>query len=569
MNQKFLIGVDFGTDSVRALLVSSEGQVIQSSVQNYTRWANGEFCDSGENRYRQHPLDYIESLEAVLKDVLDGLSEKEKKQVKGISVDTTGSTPVAVNKKGTPLALCSGFEENPNAMFILWKDHTAVDEAGEINKLAKNRDGPDYTRFVGGVYSSEWFWAKILHTLRVDKKVRDAAYSWAEHCDWITYELTGGKDVHEMKRSRCAAGHKAMWNEQFEGLPSETFLKALDPLLGGLREKLYRSTQTSDTSAGLLSQKWADKLGLPGRVTVGVGAFDAHMGAVGGEIKPYYLSKVMGTSTCDMLVVPRSDLDDSCVHGICGQVDGSVIPGMIGLEAGQSAFGDLYAWFNSLLLWPLQVLESEEHFFNTENGKHLQQEIRTKTLEKLSEQASRLGVDPDDPVALDWLNGRRTPDANQKLTMGIEGLTLGTSAPQIFKTIVEASCFGAKAIVERFEVEGVPIKGVIGLGGVAKKSPYVMQTLATVLNRPIDIVSSEHTCALGSAMFAAVASGTHSTIENAMDAMGSGFETTYEPDQSKSEVYKVLFDRYKKLGAYEERRVERSSSKGKIGGSIE
>ncbi|CAN5125240.1 hypothetical protein BH23BAC3_BH23BAC3_31740 [soil metagenome] len=345
----YVIGIDFGTDSVRALLLDTSGKEIAESVFQYPRWAAGRFCDPLKNQFRQHPADYLEGVESILKEVVSALPAGDSKKIKGISVDTTGSTPVAVNKNGKPLALCEGFEKNPNAMFVLWKDHTSIAEAEEINQLAKSWHAVDYTKYVGGVYSSEWFWAKILHVLRSDKAVRESAYSWAEHCDWITFELTGGDDVSNMKRSRCAAGHKAMWHEEFDGLPSEEFLTELDPLLSGLRERLFRSTETSDKAAGTLSKKWADKLGLSENVVIGVGAFDAHMGAVGGEIEPYYLSKVMGTSTCDMLIVPPDELDGKLIKGICGQVDGSVVPGMIGLEAGQSAFGDVYAWFKKLI----------------------------------------------------------------------------------------------------------------------------------------------------------------------------------------------------------------------------
>lgn len=555
-DDNFVIGVDFGTDSVRALLLDSKGGHLAASQHYYTRWSEGKYCDSSRNQFRQHPLDYLESLETTVRDLIGQIPGEIAKRIKAISVDTTGSTPVAVDKAGRPLALSREFHEDPDAMFILWKDHTAIREAEEINRLSKSWDGVDYTRYVGGVYSSEWFWAKILHTLRKNEKVRKAAYSWVEHCDWIPFELTGCNDIHTMKRSRCAAGHKAMWHREFNGLPEEEYLVALDLLLSGLRSRLYEQTWTADKPAGTISDEWAVKLGLPANVIVGVGAFDAHMGAVGGEIEPYYLSKVMGTSTCDILIVPPEDLNGKLVKGICGQVDGSVIPGMTGLEAGQSAFGDVYAWFNNLLAWPVEQIVGKSKLISGETKKLLLEEVNEKMISGLSEAARNIDVKKSGIVALDWLNGRRTPDANQKLKTAIEGLDLGSGSPHVFRALVEATCFGAKAIVDRFGEEGIPIRGVLGMGGVAKKSPFVMQALADILDMPIKIVRSEQTCALGAGMFAAVAGGIYNTIEDAKKEMGSGFDATYHPDPKKAETYRNLYKRYRSLGNVIEQRTD-------------
>lgn len=551
-----IIGIDYGTDSVRSVLVDAAGNPLAEAVHRYSRWSDGLYCDSTNNQFRHHPLDYLEGLENTLREVLAQVPEQTAGQVKGIAVDTTGSTPVAVDHRGAPLALHEEFADNPNAMFILWKDHTAVREASEITELAKSWEGPDYTKYVGGIYSSEWFWAKMLYTIRKDENVRDAAYSWVELCDWIPYELTGKTDVHAMKRSRCAAGHKAMWNEEFDGLPGQDFLTRLDPLLEGIRERLYQQTYTSDCPAGTLSSQWARKLGLSEEVVIGVGAFDAHMGAVGGEIEPYYLSRVMGTSTCDILVAPYEDLEDNLVEGICGQVDGSVIPGLVGLEAGQSAFGDVYAWFRDLICDPAESVISDSDLLSEEQKTALTGELRDKMLVTLSEEASALENVDTGIMALDWLNGRRTPDANQWLKGAIEGLDLGTDAPRIFKALVEATCFGARAIVERFQQEGIRIDGIIGLGGVAKKSPYVMQTLANILGMPIKIVKSEQACAMGAAMFAATASGLFEDVREAVASMGNGFGKVYEPEEEKVAVYDDLYDQYRSLGGVVEERVE-------------
>jgi L-ribulokinase len=546
---QYTIGVDFGTDSVRALLVDvATGEEIATGVEYYPRWRLGEYCDPAANQFRQHPLDYTESMTVAIQAALAAAPEDAAAAVIGIAVDTTGSTPVAVDETGTPLALLPAFAENPNAMFVLWKDHTAIPEAEEINDLCRRWE-TDYTKYEGGIYSSEWFWAKLLHVSRADAAVHQAAYSWVEHCDWIPFLLAGGEHVSAMKRSRCAAGHKALWHPEWGGLPPEDFLTTLDPLLGGLRERLFTETYTSDEVAGYLSAEWADRLGLPAGVAISVGAFDAHMGAVGGEIEPYFLSKVMGTSTCDMLVAPNADLPaDTTVRGICGQVDGSVLPGMLGLEAGQSAFGDVYAWFARLLSWPLRTILSEDESLSPQQQRQLIARTEAAIIPQLSEAAAR-HKPGSGPIAVDWFNGRRTPDADQRLKGAVAGLDLGTDAPRLFRSLVEATCFGARRIVERFIAEGVPVEGIIGLGGVAKKSPFVMQTLADVLNRPIKIVRSEQTCALGAAMFAAVSAGAHPDLPRAMEAMGSGFDAEYTPRPEHVPIYDRLYEQYQQLGA--------------------
>jgi L-ribulokinase len=549
----YTIGIDFGTDSVRSVIVETlNGNEHASAVFHYPRWKKGLYCNPAKNQFRQHPLDYLEGLEATIKECLQQVSNDVASGIVAMSVDTTGSTPVAVNREGTPLALTPAFSENPNAMFVLWKDHTAITEAGEINKLARSWRGTDYTKYEGGIYSSEWFWAKILHVLREDNQIRDNAFSWVEHCDWIPALLTGNTDPLEIKRSRCAAGHKAMWNKEWSGLPSEEFLVKLDPLLKGLRENLYTETYTVDVAAGTISKEWAKRLGLPEQTKIGVGAFDAHLGAVGGEIKPYYLSKVMGTSTCDMIVAPEQEIGDNLVKGICGQVDGSITPGLVGLEAGQSAFGDIYAWFKKLLLWPVENILSGSILIDDMTKEKLATEIAEKIIPLLSEQASKIPIDESGIIALDWLNGRRTPDANQMLKGAIANLSLGSDAPAIFRALVEATAFGAKKINDRFISEGVRIDGVIALGGVAKKSPFVMQIVADVLNMPIVVAKSEQTCALGSAMAAAVVGSIYNSVEEAQQAMGGGFEAEYNPVPENAEKYQVLYEKYNKLGNFVE-----------------
>ncbi|MFA6470437.1 MAG: ribulokinase [Candidatus Latescibacterota bacterium] len=546
-NHGYVIGIDFGTDSVRTLIVDVQtGEEVAASVSSFPRWREGLYCDPSKNRFRQHPKDHIESLEQSLREALKKAPSDIYHLIKGISVDTTGSTPGPVDRTGTPLALLPEFENNPNAMFVLWKDHTSVAEAEEINRVAHTWGGTDFTMYEGGIYSSEWFWAKILHVLREDRRIREAAFSWMEHCDWVTALLTGQTDPLTIRRSRCAAGHKAMWHESWGGLPSEEFLTSLDPLLSGLRERLYAETFTSDFVAGTLSPEWSDRLGLKERIPVGVGAFDAHMGAVGGGIRPYQLSKVIGTSTCDILVAPMEEMGNKLVRGICGQVDGSVIPGMLGMEAGQSGFGDIYAWFRDVILWPVRNLPGLSP--NSED-------IAERLIPALSAAAEKTPLEESGAVALDWMNGRRTPDANQALKGAVTGLNLGCSAPVIFRALVESTAFGSRKIVERFESEGVPIKQIIALGGVAKKSPFVMQTLANVHNRPIKVARSEQTCALGAAMFAAVAAGEYETVEEAIEHMEAGFEREYVPNTLHAEIYSKLYTRYSCLGEFIEKKA--------------
>lgn len=550
--ETFVIGVDYGTDSVRSIIVNTlTGEEIAASVHYYTRWKKGLYCNAAESVFRQHPLDYVEGLTETITDCIKQAGQQIAENIIAIGVDTTGSTPVAVDETGTPLALKEDFAENPNAMFVLWKDHTSVKEAAEINQHATKFE-KNYLQYVGGIYSSEWFWAKLLHILRNDAAISQACVSWVEHCDWIPFMLTGGKDIKTLKRSVCAAGHKGLWSEQFNGYPPNDFFASLDPLLDGFVQTLGSNTYSSNQAAGNLSKEWAAKLGLKEDVVVAVGAFDAHMGAVGGQIEPYHLSKVMGTSTCDILVAPISDLVDKTVKGICGQVTGSVIPGMLGLEAGQSAFGDTYAWFKNMLLSPIKEMIEQSDAVNHEQADQLIKTLSDQLITHLSNKAALLPLNEDDELAIDWFNGRRTPDANQYLTGSIHHLNLGSTAPSIFKALVEATCFGAKMIVDRFIVEGVPVNGLIGLGGVAKRSPYIMQVMADVMNMPIRIHKSEQTCALGAAMFAATAAGVYSKVEEAMKYMGQGFEGSYYPNESRKMYYQKRYLKYIAAGRFTE-----------------
>lgn len=537
--EKLVIGIDYGTDSCRAIVINSvTGSELASHVSFYPRWKKEMYCDSTKNQYRQHPQDYIDSLVEVIDGLLTKLSAREVENIVAIGIDTTGSTPCLTDKNGTPLALLPEHADDPDAMFILWKDHTSIREADDINSLSHTWK-TDYTSRSGGIYSSEWFWAKALHALRNNETIRGDAYAVIEHCDWMPALLTGNLRSEQVKRSRCAAGHKGMWAEEWGGYPSQEFLTALDPLLNGFGERLSDETFTSDISAGKLTKEWAERLGLPRDVDVAVGIIDAHAGAIGAGIGANTMVKIIGTSTCDIVVTPKEDIATKLIPGISGQVDGSVIPGLIGLEAGQSAFGDLYAWLRDILSWSFDLLPGDDH-----------SSFIGKILSKLNEEAINLPLSENDLIASDWLNGRRTPFADYTLKGGITGVTLGTTPAHLFKSLVEATAFGSRAIMEHLEKEGVQVLEVIGVGGISLKSPYVMQTLSDVMGLPIKVAAAQQAGALGAAMLASVAGGLYATVEEAQQCLGQGVLASYKPDPQKGTVYTQKYNRYLSLGRF-------------------
>lgn len=531
MSSKYVLGIDFGSDSVRCLIVDAlEGTTLGGAVKEYPRWKEGLYCDPSACQYRQHPLDYLEAMTDCVREALSMTGPEVAAGIVGLSFDTTASTPVLTDRNGTPLSLLPEYSENPDAMFVLWKDHTALDEADRINDVAHGWK-EDYTRFSGGSYSCEWAWAKVLHVLKSSPELKDATWSWVEHCDWISAVLSGDTDPLRIARSRCVAGHKAMWHESWGGLPPWDFLDAVDPLLPEVfKGHLYGETVTADKLTGHLCPEWADRLGLPAGIALGVGAIDCHVGAVGAGIKPGVLVKVMGTSTCDIAVGTYEEAGDRPVKGICGQVDGSVLPGYVAFEAGQSAFGDVYAWFKRLLSW---------------TGAEGTGDI----LSRLADEASVLPLSADDPVAIDWFNGRRTPDADPRVKGAISGLTLGTTAPQVYKALVEATAFGSRAIGERLIDEGIPTERIVAVGGISKKSPYVMQVMADVIGMPIDVLEGDQACALGAAIFASVLSGIHPDVPAAQKVMSPGVAAHYVPSPERHAIYNKLYARYLKLGA--------------------
>jgi L-ribulokinase len=532
--KKFALGLDFGTNSVRALLVDvASGEEIATSIHDYETGEDGIILESADPHLaRQHPQDYLVGLEVCVREAVVNAQKADSRfdvdQVIGIGIDTTGSTPLPVDREGTPLCFKEKFKDNPNAHAWLWKDHTSTAESAEITEMAAE-EHPEYLAKCGGTYSSEWFFSKIFHCLRTDPEVFDAAYSWVECCDYIPAVLTGTIRPELIKRSRCAAGHKAMFSSEWGGLPAKDFLAKLDPKLGELRDRLYEESLTSDARAGTLTEEWAKKLGLPAGLPVAVGAFDAHLGAVGSGVATGKLVKIIGTSTCDIAVWP-SDKPLADIPGVCGIVDGSVLPGYYGLEAGQSAVGDIFNWF-------VNIIQPG----GADKGSH----------EALTEAATRIKPGQSGLLALDWNNGNRTILVDQRLTGLLLGQTLHTKPAEIYRALIEATAFGALTIINRYEEYGVKIAEVINCGGIAEKNPLIMQIYADVMGREMKITRSAQTCALGSAIAGAVVAGKeaggYTAFPEAQMAMCGIKDVSYKPGPEENAVYQKLYSLYRRL----------------------
>lgn len=521
--KRYALGLDFGTNTARALIVACEdGREIATSVADYPSGEQGVLLDPTDaNLARQHPGDYFAAMTSAVRGALEQARSAEPAfepgQIVGIGVDTTGSTPLPLTKEGHPLGCVPAYRDRFAAQAWLWKDHTSFAEAAEITEKAA-KSGRPYLRKCGGTYSSEWFWAKVLHCARSDPDAFAAAYSWTELQDLVPAYLTGNTAPETMPRGVCAAGHKAMFHPEWGGLPDADFLAELDPRLAELRGRLYTEALPADRLAGGLTQERAADLGLAAGTAVAVGAMDAHMGAIGSGVKPGTLVKIMGTSTCDILVGDERTPD---IPGVCGIVPGSVIPGMIGIEAGQSAVGDLFNWCAQ----KLTGFGSDAHA-------------------RLNEEAARVRPGQSGLLALDWNNGNRTILVDPLLTGLLVGQTLHTSVAEIYRALVEATAFGARRIIERIVEYGVPVSEIVTGGGIAEKSPLTMRIYADVCARPIRISRSSQTCALGAAICGTVAAGVHPSVPDAIRAMTGVKDVVYSPDPAAVAVYERLYRLY-------------------------
>lgn len=526
----YSIGLDFGTNSVRSVILDLEdGMEIAEAVCGYPSGLDGIILDE-KNPYlaRQNPYDYHISLEKAVKNALKK-AKKDKKfspeQIIGIGVDTTGSTPIPVGEKLIPLSFYPQFQNNKNAMAYLWKDHAAADEAAEITELAQ-KIRPEYLENIGGVYSSEWFFSKLLHLARTDRKVFKATASFIEHCDYMPAVLSGKKSPAEAVRSVCAAGHKAMYSAERGGLPDENFLRALDSSFKGIRNKLYKKAYPAGHIAGFLCRDWAKKLGLPEDIPISVGAFDAHMGAVGAGIQPGVLVKIIGTSTCDMTVSPKGKKLKN-VPGICGSVPDSIIPGFIGMEAGQSAVGDIFYWFIKKFL-PAGAGDLHQ---------------------KYASLASKMKPGQSGLLALDWQNGNRNVLVDPKLTGLILGFTLNTKPEEVYRALIEATGFGARVIIERMKEHGVDIREIVATGGIPEKNPLLMQIYSDITGMPLKIAASVQTCAVGAAVFGAIAAGKEKGgFKDAFEARKKICrfkKIVYKPNKKNKGVYDRIYRLYK------------------------
>lgn len=527
---KYTVGLDYGTNSVRAVLVQlSDGAEIATEIWGYAHGDQGVILDKGDpNLARQHPRDYLEGAERTLQGVVRSAVNNhgiDPGDIIGIGVDTTGSTPMPVQRDLSPLTDLPHQKDNPTVMAWLWKDHTSMKEAREITETARSRR-PHFLAKTGGIYSSEWFWAKIWRAYLDDSGALDNAWTWMEIADWIPSQLAGITDPGAVKRSICAAGHKGLFHRDWGGYPDQEFLALLHPALVKVRETLPDEAWTADVLAGTLSAEWSGRTGIPEGTPIAVGAFDAHLGAVGSGIKEGSLVKIVGTSTCDIMIT-RDDGGVPDIPGICGIVPGSVIPGYAGIEAGQSAVGDIFNWFVEKICPG-----------GAEKGTH----------QALTEGAEALLPGESGLLALDWHNGNRTVLVDQGLTGSLLGLTLHTSPAEIYRALVESTAFGARRIVEQIEQYGQKIDEVVNCGGISVKNTLVMQIYADVLNRPMKISRSTQTPALGSAIAAAVAAGSdrggYDDFFTAMEEMTGTMDRVFEPLRENVEIYEELYRLY-------------------------
>ena len=547
----FVIGLDYGTDSARAVLVNAHtGEQIAEAVHNYTRWSRGEFCDALESRFRQHPLDYIEALKSVLHGVLDS-NQDIAPYVRAISVDTTASTPCLTDENLQPLSLKEQYKDNPDAMFVLWKDHTGVAEAAAIEQACHNSQ-TDYTQVSGYHYSAECFWAKVMHLLATNSDMRRDARSVIECSDFICATLTGTTDPKVARMGHCNAAQKMFWSEDWGGFPPESFFEALDPALVPILRTLNANKYTCDKPYGKISSALAAELGLSCDVVIGCGNVDSHQGAIGAGVAYKRAMINLGTSGCCMFVIPSEVLGGRIIDGVFGQAESCIIPGLVGFEVGLSAFGDAYAWLRRTLAYPTVEILAKSEKIDPETRKTLVDEVLDNILVKLGEDAAKITPRLDAPFATDWFNGRRSPEPNQLLWGSLMGLKLSTTAPELYYAIVEATALAMKTIVDHLAERDIVFDSFIGVGGISQKSPFVMQMLADAIGKDIHVSECKQSCALGSAICASVVARLYPTIEAAQQALCRPIIRTYSPNSERRELLQKRHELYRAAGKFTE-----------------
>ena len=545
---KLVAGIDFGTDSVRVLLCEAQsGKTVSLGVSYYPRWKDLQYCDPSKSIYRQHALDYIESMQVAFASALRNAYPGAGEQVIAIAVDTTGSTPCPVNKEGQPLCLLPEFKDNPHAMFHLWKDHSAIEEAKEIHDRFSNWR-VDYTKYQG-VYSSEWYWAKMLHTIRVDSAVKAHSSTWVEHSDWMV-SLLAGTTSSSLYRGSCGAGHKALFNSEFNGLPSRECLETLDPYLACVYDRYPMTTVPAGTQVGTICQTWADLLHVNINTIIGMGSFDAHAGGVGAGIKLGTMVKVLGTSTVDLVIEKPDKLKGIKLKEICGQAEDSIIPGFMGLEMSQPAFGDSYNWIKKLGLWAFNTIDLDKKILPDKNKKQVLEYLEKSFIKEIEEKATSYVYREE--IALDWFNGRRYPSLNEKVKSVIANLTLNSDLPSLYCAVVKGTVFGSRRIFESLIQHGILVDNIIAVGGIAEKSSFVMQMLSDAMKVPIQVSTEKQVCAKGSAIYASVAAGIFSDIPECQKVYCSNFGKTYHPNKEMFALYDKQYQQYLAAGELSE-----------------
>ena len=557
MNDIYVIGLEFGTDSARALLVNAAtGQETDTEVAYYPRWMEGKYTDKSIAQFRHHPKDYIESLQTCVKAVTSRHPELVE-DIVSISLDTTASTPCLVDKECTPLSLKPEYADNPDAMFVVWKDHTGQPEADEINALLAKHP-VNYSLHTGNFYSAENYWCKVLHILRHSPELQKAAYSAIEICDYIPALLTGCKDASAVKFGHCCTASKLMWAEEWGGYPPVEFFKQLDPVLLPILEHLPNNNYSCETPVGRLTAEWAEKLGLKEGILIGAGNVDSHSGGVGGGICYGTMVMNLGTSACFMSVMPKEEMGDTIVEGIFGQVYGSILSNMVGFESGLSSFGDDFAWFKNLMAWPLKNIVGKSELIDATTREKLVAEAEDAILLEVAREAEKLNITISSPLATDWFNGRRAPYTNNTLTAAISGLNLSTNAAEIYYAIAEATAFAAKCCIDHNTKFGVVTKKLIGIGGIAQKAPFVVQLLADAVNMPIEVSGCKQAGTMGSVIHAAVVAGIYPTVAEAQKVLCSPASRCYQPDAKRHALLQKRYERYKALGAFTETEQEKN-----------